>query len=242
MRTGLTVVAGTWGPCAGVAPDGASERPPSADGRAPVSLGASGIGRRIWYRSVGRPSPARINCERYSRLRAKVFRGNRSECGTAPRIRYRSADLLFPSKNDTEKHLRQSGRARVFYPARESARRPDLRFHDLRHTGALPPLEGATVPELAARLGNSTPAGAMRCQQVAAARDAGITARFSAMPTVTRGSGTPDVPGATVGARSTEPLQARCAACPREGRRAPWSQPRVDDARKRLPSSSPTRH
>ena len=48
---------------------------------------------------------------------------------------------------------------RVFYPAREAAGRPDLRFHDLRHTGAvLAAQTGATLAELMGRLGHSTPA------------------------------------------------------------------------------------
>ena len=42
--------------------------------------------------------------------------------------------LLFPSRNDPAEHLRQSSLTRVFYPARKAAGRPDLRFHDLRHT------------------------------------------------------------------------------------------------------------
>lgn len=90
--------------------------------------------------------------------------------------------LLFPSKNDPAEHLRQSSLARVFYPARIKAGRPDLRFHDLRHTGAVnAAVVGATVAELMARLGHSTPAAAMRYQHVAAGRDAEIAARLSAM-------------------------------------------------------------
>ena len=39
----------------------------------------------------------------------------------------------------------------VYYPAREAAGRPDLRFHDLRHTGAvLAAATGATLAELMA--------------------------------------------------------------------------------------------
>ncbi len=45
----------------------------------------------------------------------------------------------------------------VYYPAREAAGRPDLRTHDLRHTGAvLAAATGATLAELMARLGHST--------------------------------------------------------------------------------------
>jgi integrase len=42
--------------------------------------------------------------------------------------------LLFPAGHGG--HLVPSTLYRVFYPAREAAGRPDLRFNDLRHTGA----------------------------------------------------------------------------------------------------------
>ena len=49
--------------------------------------------------------------------------------------------------------------------------RPDLRLHDLRHSGAvLTASTGATIAELMARLGHSTPAAAMRYQHAAAGR------------------------------------------------------------------------
>ena len=48
---------------------------------------------------------------------------------------------------------------KVFYPAREVAGRKDLRWHDLRHTGAvLAAQTGATLAELMGRLGHTTPA------------------------------------------------------------------------------------
>jgi len=60
----------------------------------------------------------------------------------------------------------------VFYPAREAAGRPDLRFHDLRHTGAtLAAATGATLAELMARLGHSRPGAARRDQHASADRD-----------------------------------------------------------------------
>lgn len=56
--------------------------------------------------------------------------------------------------------------------ARKAAGRPDLRPHDLRHTGVvLAAQTGATLAELMARLGHSTPAAAMRYQHAAADRD-----------------------------------------------------------------------
>ena len=78
--------------------------------------------------------------------------------------------------------MRQSAMARVYYPARDAAGRPDLRFHDLRHTGAvLAAQTGATLAELMARLGHSTPAAAMRYQHAAQDRDAVIASRLSEM-------------------------------------------------------------
>lgn len=69
-----------------------------------------------------------------------------------------------------------------FNKAREAAGRPDLRFHDLRHTGAvLAARAGATIAELMARLGHTTPAAAMIYQHAAEDRDAEIARRLSAM-------------------------------------------------------------
>lgn len=86
--------------------------------------------------------------------------------------------LLFPSPNGN--HLTNGMLREVFLPAREAAGRPDLRFHDLRHTGAvLAAATGATLAELMARLGHSTPAAAMRYQHAAKGRDAEIAAALS---------------------------------------------------------------
>jgi len=68
----------------------------------------------------------------------------------------------------------------VYYPARVAAGRPDLRFHDLRHTGAvLAATTGATVAELMARLGHSTAGAAMRYQHATQDRDRIIALRLS---------------------------------------------------------------
>lgn len=86
--------------------------------------------------------------------------------------------LLFPAKDGG--HLAPSTLYRVFYPAREKAGRPDLRWHDLRHTGAvLAAATGATLAELMARLGHSTPGAALRYQHAAQGRDAQIAAALS---------------------------------------------------------------
>lgn len=93
-------------------------------------------------------------------------------------------DLLFPARNGG--HLQPSTLYRHFYKARTAAGRPDLRWHDLRHSGAvLAAQTGATLAELMQRLGHSTPQAAMRYQHAAQGRDRLIAermARLAAMP------------------------------------------------------------
>lgn len=93
--------------------------------------------------------------------------------------------LLFPAKGGG--HMAPSTLYRVFYRAREAAGRPDLRFHDLRHTGAvLAAQTGATLAELMGRLGHSTPGAALRYQHAAQGRDMEIAKALSALVEVER--------------------------------------------------------
>jgi integrase len=86
--------------------------------------------------------------------------------------------LLFPAESGG--HLQPSSLARHWYRARAAAGRDDLRWHDLRHSGAvLAAATGASLAELMARLGHSTPAAALRYQHVAAGRDREIAALLS---------------------------------------------------------------
>jgi integrase len=86
--------------------------------------------------------------------------------------------LLFPAASGG--HMSPSSLYAVYHPARDAAGRPDLRFHDLRHTGAtLAAATGATLAELMRRLGHSSPAAAMRYQHAADDRDAAIAAALS---------------------------------------------------------------
>jgi integrase len=86
--------------------------------------------------------------------------------------------LLFPAVGGG--HLQPSTLYRRFYTARDAAGRPDLRFHDLRHTGAvLAASTGATLAELMARLGHSTPQAALRYQHAAQSADKRIAAALS---------------------------------------------------------------
>lgn len=86
--------------------------------------------------------------------------------------------LLFPAKHGG--HLAPATLYRQFYKARAAAKRPDLRFHDLRHSGAvLAAATGATLAELMARLGHSTPQASMRYQHAAQGRDQATAAALS---------------------------------------------------------------
>jgi integrase len=72
----------------------------------------------------------------------------------------------------------------AFSPARTAAGRPDLHFHDLRHTGAtLAAATGASQADLMARIGHSTPAMAQRYQHSVAGRDKEIAAALSGFAT-----------------------------------------------------------
>lgn len=86
--------------------------------------------------------------------------------------------LLFPAVHGG--HLAPASLYRQFYKARAAAKRDDLRWHDLRHSGAvLAAATGATLAELMARLGHSTPGAAMRYQHAAQGRDRQIAALLS---------------------------------------------------------------
>lgn len=86
--------------------------------------------------------------------------------------------LLFPAPSGG--HLSTASLYDYFYPARKAAGREDLRWHDLRHTGAvLAASTGATLAELMARLGHSSPGMALKYQHAAADRDRDIAAALS---------------------------------------------------------------
>ncbi|MES5380382.1 tyrosine-type recombinase/integrase [Mycolicibacterium conceptionense] len=90
----------------------------------------------------------------------------------------RRDDLLFPAVSGG--HMQPSTLYRHWYKARDAAGRPDLRWHDLRHSGAvMAAMTGATLAELMARLGHSSPQAAMRYQHAAQGRDREIAAALS---------------------------------------------------------------
>jgi integrase len=96
----------------------------------------------------------------------------------------RSRDaLLFPA-GDGHSPLNDSVLRDAHDKGKAAIDMPRLTIHGLRHTSAtLAAQFGATLAELQARIGHSTPNMAMRYQHVAAERDAQLAARMSAFAT-----------------------------------------------------------
>lgn len=81
-----------------------------------------------------------------------------------------------------------------WYRARQAADRDDLHFHDLRHTGLTnAAVAGATIAELMALAGHSTPAAAMRYQHAASDRMQALAARLSELAEPTSKTHSPSV-------------------------------------------------
>jgi integrase len=88
--------------------------------------------------------------------------------------------LLFPSSADPTRWHQAKRLYEHYHEARAAAGRDDLRWHDLRHSGAvLAALSGASLAELMDRLGHSTPHAALRYQHVASGRDQVVAAAMS---------------------------------------------------------------
>jgi len=93
--------------------------------------------------------------------------------------------LLFPGAHGQHLHpARFQGKDthRAWYGARRAAGREDLRFHDLRATGAtLLAQQGANIGEIQAFLGDSTPTAALRYVRAGQSRMDQLTDRLSAL-------------------------------------------------------------
>ena len=86
----------------------------------------------------------------------------------------------------TGRPLRGGPRAAMFHRARAAAGRPDLRWHDLRHTGATLAAEtGASLKSLQRRMGHSTVRAALIYQHATETGDALIAQRLDATRTGT---------------------------------------------------------
>lgn len=93
----------------------------------------------------------------------------------SPSVFYGREALLNPDGT-----IKQKGHG--YYEARRAAGRPDLNFHALRHTGLTnAAVAGATLAELMALAGHSTPGAAMRYQHAAQDRMQELAKRMSAM-------------------------------------------------------------
>ncbi len=91
--------------------------------------------------------------------------------------------LVFPSRVGTP--ISQSVLYKVWDQARRAIGRPDLRIHDLRATAATHAARtGATIAELQARLGHTTPNAAMKYQAAVEVRDAHIADALDDLITV----------------------------------------------------------
>ena len=87
--------------------------------------------------------------------------------------------FLFPSSRDPERPIPYGTWAAHFRDAVTAAKLEDVKPHDLRHTGAtLAAGTGATVRELMARLGHTSPAVAMKYQHAVKERDRAIADRL----------------------------------------------------------------
>ena len=84
---------------------------------------------------------------------------------------------MFP--NTQGHHMHHGSLYKVFRPARKSAGRPDLRWHDLRHTGATNAAPYATTRELMTFMGHSTMSAALIYQHAVEDRMAGLSAAMN---------------------------------------------------------------
>ncbi|MFN6119859.1 MAG: tyrosine-type recombinase/integrase [Actinomycetes bacterium] len=85
--------------------------------------------------------------------------------------------LVFTTEN--HRPLRRPNFTATWRTATQRADLQGLRFHDLRHSAAtLATTGGATIREVQARLGHSTPSAAMRYQHASTDRDRGIADRL----------------------------------------------------------------
>lgn len=113
--------------------------------------------------------------------------------------------LLFPAVESGD-HMKHGALYKVYRRARRLAGRPDLRWHDLRHTGAtLAAQTGATLAELMNRLGHSDVKAALIYQHAAADRDAEIARRLSAMAAASQATTASPPPSTT----TAEPAEER---------------------------------
>lgn len=95
-----------------------------------------------------------------------------------------NAAYVFGTRNGTP--MMNNSVGKMFRRAREAAGRPDLRFHDLRHTGAtIAAKAGATTKELMQRIGHSSMRAALIYQHATEEDDLQLAERMGDMVTAT---------------------------------------------------------
>jgi integrase len=108
--------------------------------------------------------------------------------------------VVFPNSKDQP--IRRASFRSVWLLARSRASLPELRFHDLRHTGnTLAAATGASTKELMARMGHASMRAALIYQHATSDRDAAIATALSRLAAAAPAAGPGDV-------RPTQPLRA----------------------------------
>ena len=99
---------------------------------------------------------------------------------------------------------------RIWRIARVGIGRPDLRLHDLRHTGlTMVAATGATTKEIMRQGGHSNPAAALRYQHATNARAKNIAAALSVMAETPEASNIIQMPGTLLAPVVAQPISSR---------------------------------
>jgi integrase len=119
--------------------------------------------------------------------------------------------VVFPNSKDQP--IRRASFRSVWLLARRRAGLPELRFHDLRHTGnTLAAATGASTKELMARMGHASMRAALIYQHATTDRDAAIATALSRLAEAAPAAGSGD-------SRASQPLRATGRARTRSGAR-----------------------
>ena len=123
----------------------------------------------------------------------------------------RAEAWLFPGDNGFPISTRTLDR--IWSKARASINRPDLRFHDVRHSGLTwSASTGASVAEIMMRGGHRSPAAALRYQHATRERDKVLARALAAMAEAPRLVAVPPDENLTDGRRTTLPEQGETRA------------------------------
>ena len=119
--------------------------------------------------------------------------------------------VVFPNSKDQP--IRRASFRSVWLLARRRAGLPELRFHDLRHTGnTLAAATGASTKDLMARMGHASMRAALIYQHATTDRDAAIATALSRLAEAAPAAGPDEDP-------KLQPLRATGRARTRSGAR-----------------------